>query len=352
MKALRKMRKPKIKKSNTEGTTKDKSKTSTNDLENKFVFESIRRVKSYPILPEQTKKTLKAEKIRTETSSSSLPPSSLNDIPAFNPKNVTSSIKKSDFTSDSLKPSLTIINKTLLNIPDVKSRSDTISNSKALSDQERQNNDIHSVHEIDDIEFSKVEIPSEILHSSFFQNSIHSGTSDEASIPSQGQKRLRSNSTNFSQRITTDKIRSDIHSQFNFEDSNRQNSVKELIYKHRPPVLFEEAFPNKGLAYKVPYYSKERDLPRYPTVFGGKEFKLPTSSISSLKEFQSTFASAIAQRESLQTFTKIRNWVPTVGPPKYNEVQDWIKINKTQHKHAKNSSTQVRNSSTTHTKRN
>lgn len=103
---------------------------------------------------------------------------------------------------------------------------------------------------------------------------------------------------------------------------------KELIYSRLPPILREQDLPKKGVTYREPYFSKPSDLPRYPTVFAGKEFKLPTNGVTSLKEFKSTFHI----NRDIVNETTIKHWEPSVSPPTYKQVSDWAKENRTHKK--------------------
>lgn len=97
------------------------------------------------------------------------------------------------------------------------------------------------------------------------------------------------------------------------ENFNIHHST-ELVYNQRPPVIQVPI----TIVYKEPFYSKPSDLPTYPTVFSGKEFKLPTSD--TLKEFKTTFQQS--RKIGLEN-TRIKNWSPALNPPTYQQVKEW-----------------------------
>ncbi|KAI9260852.1 hypothetical protein EDC94DRAFT_519975 [Helicostylum pulchrum] len=103
---------------------------------------------------------------------------------------------------------------------------------------------------------------------------------------------------------------------------------KEFVYSRLPPILREQDLPKKSVTYREPYFSNPSDLPRYPTVFAGKEFRLPTNSVTLLKEFKSAFH---INRDIVYE-TTIKHWEPSVSPPTYKQVSDWAKENQTQKK--------------------
>lgn len=100
--------------------------------------------------------------------------------------------------------------------------------------------------------------------------------------------------------------------------------VKEFDYYPSPPVLREEKVSKQSIVYQEPFFSKASDVPRYPTVFSGKEFRLSTRDINSLKEFKSTFQ---VNREKRTVDTTIKIWEPAVGPPSFDQVSEWAKEN-------------------------
>jgi hypothetical protein len=99
--------------------------------------------------------------------------------------------------------------------------------------------------------------------------------------------------------------------------------IKDLIYNHAPPIILKENLSKEGVVYHEPFYSKPSDLPRYPTVFSGKEFKLPTRGLQSLKQFKSTFD--IQTRDTdLKSKTRIKVWTPSQAPPSLIDVKEWL----------------------------
>ena len=120
-----------------------------------------------------------------------------------------------------------------------------------------------------------------------------------------------------------------------------RETIQEFIYKLNPPDMREFAIEKKETVYREPFYSKASDQPKFPTVFSGKEFRLPVSGIASLKEFDSFFSLDTQIRGSLHKFTRIREWTPTISPPTFSNVKDWIKSKTLKHELAKSSNTQV-----------
>lgn len=105
--------------------------------------------------------------------------------------------------------------------------------------------------------------------------------------------------------------------------SSNTSVAKILIYNHVPPVISKEDLPPEDVVYQEPYYSKPSDLPRYPTVFFGKEFKLPTNSLTYLKKFKSSFDIQTCDTQ-LKSKTRINVWTPTEAPPSVTDVKKWL----------------------------
>jgi DNA polymerase zeta len=107
-------------------------------------------------------------------------------------------------------------------------------------------------------------------------------------------------------------------------DSFRTNiETKELVYRPIPPRIYNDDLPKEGVVYKEPFYSRPSDVPRFPTVFADKEFKLPTVGLPALKEFKSLYGND----NTLNTIMPItiKAWTPSKSPPLFKQVQDWIK---------------------------
>lgn len=180
--------------------------------------------------------------------------------------------------------------------------------------------------------------PSMDVCSSFFRKSPPTTICIDNTPPSQkyGHSRVNSKSSQYLMPNTT-------KCTFKNHESSPSNKPRnESLYKHLPPRVSDLNLPSKGVVYKEPYYSKPSDLPRYPTVFAGKEFKPSTTGISSLKEFISTIGSAIINKDLLQNFTRLRAWSPATGPPTFKEVKEWVVKHDIRKKELRNSSTQVR----------
>lgn len=107
-------------------------------------------------------------------------------------------------------------------------------------------------------------------------------------------------------------------------DSFRTNiETKELAYRPVPPRIYNCDLPKEGVVYQEPFYSRPSDIPRFPTVFGDKEFKLPTVGLPVLKEFKSLYGNDNTLNTDMPI--TIKTWTPSKNPPSFKQVQDWIK---------------------------
>ncbi|KAG1119475.1 hypothetical protein G6F42_012967 [Rhizopus arrhizus] len=100
-----------------------------------------------------------------------------------------------------------------------------------------------------------------------------------------------------------------------------QTSTKEFTFRFEPPKINPDNLPKEGVVYREPFYSNPNDVPRFPTVFADKEFKLPTVGLAALKEFQSVCHAFIPSEQRLT----IKSWSPSQYPPSFKQVQDWVK---------------------------
>jgi hypothetical protein len=99
--------------------------------------------------------------------------------------------------------------------------------------------------------------------------------------------------------------------------------TKSLTYNHAPPVISKEDLSKESVIYQEPFYSKPSDLPRYPPVFAGKEFKLPVRDLKSLKQFKSSF-DVQTNYNDLKSKTRIKVWTPSQTPPTLADVKEWL----------------------------
>lgn len=198
-----------------------------------------------------------------------------------------------------------------------------------------------------DVGNDRMEVPPKEIGSSFFLKSPPSNTCVDIGLLSQKYGHSRANSKSSSQYLTRNESTNKFKYNENGHDflsqltSSNQKSKDERVYRHLPPKVSDLTLPTKRIFYKEPYYSKPADLPRYPTVFAGKEFKLTTTGISSLKEFVSSIHCISVTNDTLQGFTRIRTWSPVAEPPSLNEVKEWAAKHSNGKKNMKNSSTQV-----------
>ncbi|KAI7899268.1 uncharacterized protein BX663DRAFT_522025 [Cokeromyces recurvatus] len=100
-------------------------------------------------------------------------------------------------------------------------------------------------------------------------------------------------------------------------ENNQQTgyNVREFVYNHAPPFIKQFSGP---ISYREPFYSKASDRPSFPTVFAGKEFKLPIGE-QLLEEFKSTY-----HVPTRHPTTHIKSWTLSRPPPSFHEVQQWI----------------------------
>ncbi|KAL2758400.1 hypothetical protein ACRALDRAFT_1040443 [Sodiomyces alcalophilus JCM 7366] len=90
--------------------------------------------------------------------------------------------------------------------------------------------------------------------------------------------------------------------------------------------------------YQDAYYSNEKDVPRRPREYAGKEFRLESKTIPFLPQFDPTGTSAAGKgvkddynpgamientRDDLQKLCSFRSWEIAQRPPSFNEVQNW-----------------------------
>ncbi|KAI8639136.1 hypothetical protein BD408DRAFT_392872, partial [Parasitella parasitica] len=107
------------------------------------------------------------------------------------------------------------------------------------------------------------------------------------------------------------------------DTNHAKQETKEFTYRPVPPRIHQENLPKESVVYQEPFYSNPSDVPRFPTVFAEKEFKLPTVGLPALKEFKSVYGngSAIISKEQVT----IKSWTPSSNPPSFTQVQDWVK---------------------------
>ncbi|KAL9544595.1 hypothetical protein MBANPS3_007546 [Mucor bainieri] len=99
-----------------------------------------------------------------------------------------------------------------------------------------------------------------------------------------------------------------------------QTISREFVYRYDPPNIHADDLPKEGVVYQEPFYSNPSDLPRFPTVFADKEFRLPTVGLAALKEFQSVYTTSIPP----EAHSTIKAWSPSQNPPSFKQVHDWM----------------------------
>ncbi|KAI8378836.1 putative DNA polymerase zeta catalytic subunit [Choanephora cucurbitarum] len=109
------------------------------------------------------------------------------------------------------------------------------------------------------------------------------------------------------------------HLDFSSPSQNESDTIKEFIYNHPPPKISQSE--QQKVVYKEPFFSKASDQPQFPFVFEGKEFRLPTSDLSSLREFKTVYT----HQTDFTQKTSIRSWIPIKGPPSTKEIKAWAK---------------------------
>ncbi|KAG1048906.1 hypothetical protein G6F43_008737 [Rhizopus delemar] len=111
-------------------------------------------------------------------------------------------------------------------------------------------------------------------------------------------------------------------------------NLSEYVYNHPPPIIHKEdpiLLNVDQVTYREPFYKNPADVPRYPTVFNGKEFRLKCDSIHSLKEFKNVYSERRKEEDGTAEGwkkTNIRQWTLAIPPPSFQEVQAWLHENK------------------------
>ncbi|KAG1474804.1 hypothetical protein G6F56_000124 [Rhizopus delemar] len=125
---------------------------------------------------------------------------------------------------------------------------------------------------------------------------------------------------------------------------NENTAQKEYVYRKAPPVLKETdpiLMRRSHVTYKEPFYSKPSDVPRYPTVYNGKEFKLKCNTINSLKEFNTIYSENMEKDDEAREKVSIRHWMPAVPPPSFQQVKSWLEERKVKPKKNSAAGTQL-----------
>lgn len=99
--------------------------------------------------------------------------------------------------------------------------------------------------------------------------------------------------------------------------------TKELVYRPVPPRIYKDDLSKEDVVYQEPFYSRPSDVPRFPTVFADKEFKLPTIGLPALKEFKSLYGNNNTLHTKMPI--TIKTWTPSKNPPSFKQVQNWMK---------------------------
>ncbi|KAF2741562.1 hypothetical protein EJ04DRAFT_571630 [Polyplosphaeria fusca] len=135
-----------------------------------------------------------------------------------------------------------------------------------------------------------------------------------------------------------------------------------LFYGYLPPTAatVEDTLASVGLPsviYQGAFYSDETDVPERPREYGGREFKLQSLTLPYLPYFDPTGTAAAnfgehppilrnkAKEDAAYRFRsrrcRLRHWEYAVGPPSFEEVEEWLEAEGTANanateQHAKN----------------
>jgi DNA polymerase zeta len=111
-----------------------------------------------------------------------------------------------------------------------------------------------------------------------------------------------------------------------------------LLYRHLPPSYEEvERTVNPSIIYQDAYYSAEKDVPERPREYAGQEFRLESTTLPFLQDFDrngnvrngksqaidKTTADLADQRRKRQC--TLMNWEIMKPPPSYDEVEHWLR---------------------------
>lgn len=122
------------------------------------------------------------------------------------------------------------------------------------------------------------------------------------------------------------------HSQFSVTPTSQPNSELTGVYRFSAPpptvhalqdTLARHNLPN--FVHQKPYFSNEADVPSRVKVFGGKEFRLQSHGLHTLKTFKSKLDLGYQQNQPSGPGTGFKYWEPIQLPPSRAKIDDWLK---------------------------
>lgn len=122
------------------------------------------------------------------------------------------------------------------------------------------------------------------------------------------------------------------HSQLSLTPTSQPNSEPTGVYRFSapPPTVhaLQDSFARHdlpNLVHQKPYFSNEADVPSRVKVFGGKEFRLQSHGLHTLKSFKSKLDLGYQQNQPSGPGTGFKYWEPIQLPPSRAKIDEWLK---------------------------
>ncbi|KAF9396063.1 DNA polymerase zeta [Podila verticillata] len=122
------------------------------------------------------------------------------------------------------------------------------------------------------------------------------------------------------------------HSQLSLTPTSQPNSELTSVYRFLapPPTVhaLQDSFARHdlpNLVHQKPYFSNEADVPSRVKVFGGKEFRLQSHGLHTLKTFKSKLDLGYQQNQPSGPGTGFKYWEPIQLPPSRAKIDEWLK---------------------------
>ncbi|KAG0353539.1 DNA polymerase zeta [Podila minutissima] len=80
-----------------------------------------------------------------------------------------------------------------------------------------------------------------------------------------------------------------------------------------------------NFVHQKPYFSNETDVPSRVKVFGGKEFRIQSHGLHTMKAFKSKLDLGYQQHQPLGPGTGFKYWEPIQPPPSRAKIDEWLK---------------------------
>ncbi|KAK9457853.1 hypothetical protein V1511DRAFT_454690 [Dipodascopsis uninucleata] len=107
--------------------------------------------------------------------------------------------------------------------------------------------------------------------------------------------------------------------------------VKTFCVLSKKPMKYTEVMDSleelgePRILYKNPFYSLDKDVPKRPVEYGGREIQLKGGSINFLKEFDTGLS--LKSSKKLSEGITLRRWQYCIQPPSFKDVENWISGN-------------------------